>query len=108
MTYIYSENCRDWEKLAKFELPVYRTGFNKAEFNAYSSAKAKARAACPFCQKVLSYCSMPGHVGHYHSDPNAKKSVRKDKLPLEEKHKRRTEYGIKYREENRETIREKK
>jgi hypothetical protein len=107
MTYIYNENFENWKTLANFNLPVFVPGAFK-NYQEFQSAENKARAKCPFCESVLSYCSMRSHVYRCHSVPEKnQKPDRIDKLPIQLKLAHRKEYNDKYREEHKETIRQK-
>ena len=47
-------------------------------FNAYSSAKAKQKVTCPYCNEIKSYSSMDCHVMLKHANENDSKEYRED------------------------------
>lgn len=95
MNYSYNKDHNNWESLLRSDLG-----------QRYGNVKAKVK--CPFCESVLSYCSMRSHVYTHHSHPEQKtKPERVDKLPTEVKLARRKEYNDKYREEHKEIIKQK-
>ena len=115
MTYIFNENFRKWRELVDIELPKFTPTSvdDKKKYDEdlrkFWSQKASTRGKCPFCEKLLSYCSMDGHVYNFHSKPNkTKRDERTDKLPMEVKQERRQLYLQKYREEKGDELREKK